>query len=813
MRVLVLSVLLALASASFGQATQGTYKSKNSQATWQINSHSTLLWDGTPYIPIGLDVDGDPKDIATAKTAGFTDVLVDLPVSDDRWQPALDALASANLHYLIRINSLTPMAHGIAVDPASYRVSDLTTKKDLNIAIPDAAEALVVIADKRDGSIISFSKLPVTNGFLKFQADPGPAESAVVLIYPQTVSLEQPDYWEGLDDYRDQLLSSLKRHAPGPGLRGIVNPLGQNLSLPGKDLRFIPTSPAFKEEFAAFLDARYRNVVSALQAWSLRSDIVSATEVGESKDAYHTFAELTSLVPLWSGSRGVAYLWDTNRNQVYSCEKANSAIWKDYADAISDAETRRFLRIVSAIKDLANVPVIQEWADWAPPYETPQPTVDGIGMKAVGSSPNLILATAARSASSMLRWPTPGWLTATRIDLDTADAAPQVGGVLDDLFSLGARGVFVKTQNADVIKALSAEAARRRSDVSLATYSLQAIFYPENASNPAVTQRLPGGKWWLPCPADGNRIDYGDGYFGYRMDDRTGPKVVIWTNKPGRVLLHMKEGLKAAFQSCDGTPVLPKASKEGVEIDLGENPVVITGIDEIPVPDPAFQAASATIAALMADAKDKHISFQEEQMAITDAYKGFDRNPGGSFLEVRQLVHQIASEIGDFSWIEAERAIDNNFSEVLDTPACSGEAALALHASIDTDDAYYADYGFEVHSQTDQQVWLAAKIPPEQRPYVNIRLGSQTFPVSGEPIGLYANGYGWYKLGVTRLIQQDAKLRITVTGPSPDLAIDAIAITPLNFRPDGVEQPTPTVVVKPQVGRTRPGGRGQKTGG
>jgi hypothetical protein len=390
MRLVLGAILLASASLALGQTTQGNYKpgGKGAGVDWEVNSHYTLLWDHVPYLPVGLNVDANPAAITAAKNQGFSDVMVDLPASEEGWQPAMDTLAQNGLKYVIRINSLTPMAHGIAVDPAAYRISELSVKRHLAIPMPDATEALVVIADSRDGSIESWSRVPITGGVLNFDAQPGPASASVVLVYPRTVSLQQPDYWEGMDDHRDKLLMSLKRHAPGLGLRGIVNPLGRCLTLPGQSLRFVPTSPAFKEEFSEFLDSRYRNVVSALRAWSLRSDVVSSTEVGESKDAYRSFSELASLVPLWSGTRGVADIWDPERNQVYSCDKSTSTIWKDYADAISAAEARRFSRMVSAIRELADVPVIQEWAGWAPPYETDQPTVDGIGMKSVGASPS-----------------------------------------------------------------------------------------------------------------------------------------------------------------------------------------------------------------------------------------------------------------------------------------------------------------------------------------------------------------------------------------------------------------------------------------
>lgn len=804
----VLGCVAALASA---QSNQGSYKpGKAAAVPWSINAHSTLVWNSIPYLPIGIQVDASAASIQAAKAEGFHDVLVDLPVSGEGWSDAIPALEGAGMRYVIRISSLTPMAKGIAVDPAAYRVPEITGDRHLDLMVPGATGALVVVADKRDSSIIAWSHVPVDNGHLVYDVKPGPAPEAVVLVYPETVSLEQPDYWEGMDDQRDQLLLSLRRHPLGPGLRGFVDPLGKVLSLPGKDLRFVPSSAAFQLEFAQFLENRYRNVISALRAWALDSEVVATSEVGESKEAFHTFSEIASFVPLWSGTRGVPQIWDPIRKKIYPCDKGRSALWADYAEAIGDAEARRYARMVSAIREVADVPVVQDWAGWAAPYETEQPSVDGIGMRASGSSHSAILSTAARATSSMLRWKTPGWLPATEIDLSGGLAAAETGAVLDDLVSLGARGVFVRTSDPAVIKAVASEAARRASDTSPADYSPQALFYPENATNPAVTQRLPGGEWWLPCPADGNRIDLGNGFFGYRWTEKGKPMVALWTRAPSRVLLRMAAPDKATFRTCDGSDPQPKIVKRpglGVEINLTQFPLLVSGVDEVPVPDPAYQLTSAEVAALLKQAEDQHLSFQEQQMQLTDAYKAFDRNPGGAYAQIRDVLHQLDNTMGDFSWTEAEASEVNTFSETVKSPGCSGGAALAIHSTLDAVGSYYADYEVPIHSKNDQELWIAARIPPEQRGFVSLRIASQTFLITGEPIGLYAGGFGWYRLGLTKLLGDDAKVRVTVVGQLPDIAIDAILLAPPSFTPDGVSYPEP-LPTRPSIQKKEKGKRG-----
>ncbi|HWD38712.1 MAG TPA: hypothetical protein VG944_07675, partial [Fimbriimonas sp.] len=498
-----------LASPSFGQKLDGKYDAgKDGGVAWQINNHGTLMWGGSPYLPVGVSVDPTPQSIAAAKAAGISDVIVDLPASDDGWDSTISALESSHLRYLIRIGSLGPMAKGIAVDPSSYRISDVKGPKHVELSLPDATEVLAVIAQKRDGAIQKWERVPVINGKLVYDAMAPQGIESVILFYPNTRSLAQPDYWEELDGHRDRLLGALRHHRPGPGLRGIVNPLGKTLTLPGPNIRFVPTSPAFRAEFALFLENKYRNVVNVLRAWSLGSQIVSNAQNGEDKDMTFSFDDVAKFVPLWSGTRGVAQFWDPGKNKLFSCDIRHSTFWKDLAQAVNLAENRRYQRIVDSIREVVDVPVVQEWSGWASPYEGTSPSVDGIGMKASGTSPSAIIATASKATSSLLRWKTEtstdlegmlhGWLPATDIDLgEGSSASSQLGGVLDDLTSLGARGIFIRTSDPAAMKAVAAEAGRRASDVGPSQYSPRAVFFPENATNPAEAQRLQGGFWWL----------------------------------------------------------------------------------------------------------------------------------------------------------------------------------------------------------------------------------------------------------------------------------------------------------------------------
>ena len=71
------ALLTALAAAfllphSFAQNRAGTYQPKTGPtAQWSINEHHTLIWNGAPYLPVGLSLDGVPSVIAKARAELF----------------------------------------------------------------------------------------------------------------------------------------------------------------------------------------------------------------------------------------------------------------------------------------------------------------------------------------------------------------------------------------------------------------------------------------------------------------------------------------------------------------------------------------------------------------------------------------------------------------------------------------------------------------------------------------------------------------------------------------------------------------------
>ena len=571
--------------------------------------------------------------------------------------------------------------------------------------------------------------------------------------------------------------------------------MGRTLTLPGKEPRFVPTSAYFRMELRDYLEDKYKSVETLLKTWSMSASDMSSSALAavddKTKRMTATFEDFARLIPLWNSSRGVGAMLDPTTNKVYTCDNRRSKAWEDISAVINAAGERRFSRFIPSIRSVADVPVIQDWQGWASPYETNRPIIDGVGMKAAGITQSALLESSSRAASSVLRWKTNGWLVATDIELGSSkDASSQLGSVLDDLGSLGARGFFVHSENSSLTKAVVEEAARRASDTSLSSSTTLPVFFPENASNPAVPQRLPGGHWWLPCPADGDRIDYGTMFYGYRLKLDSGV-VALWAKTPGRYRLRFTFPKNARFQTLDGSDPDPKLVKGAIEVNLTEVPTLITGTEEVPVPEQAFVELEDRFRTLLGIAEKVMRNAGEDRLSFVDVLSGFERNPGGSYTTLCNSYRKLSLKISPYCWIEGERAYETNFSDVVTIPGCAGGSALSLRTPISPGvGGYYAVYNVPVKTKEQQEVWLAAKIPVERREDVSISFGGQILRLDTDPVSLYGTGFGWYKVGKTRFAGNSVKLRLQVdSGGTNEIIIDTILVTPDDFKPNGVFPP------------------------
>ncbi len=760
---------------------QGVFRPKGGEeARWNVNPNHVLLWNSAPYLPFGLRISASLAEIEAAKAAGIQDVLVDCPPNPGVMKTAVEALERHGLRYILCIDALSPSAQGILIEPSGNRISGITAKKTLEFQIYGADEALLVLAVRRDGFIQKTQRIKSLNGAFSVEVAPPNDLDHVALIFPKTSSLARLGAWEGFDRHRDAVLTSLQGAGLGKGLRGILNPLGSFATQTGPRT-FVPTGPLFRYEFAAYLKQRYRNPQTLMRSWEM-----SGTDE-------KTFDQLARFVPLWSGSRGVPSLWDPQTDQFYACDMKRSSIWRDLDVVLSTAEARRTDRLIKSIRRIADVPIVQEWSGWAPLYEGESRGLDGLGARAIGGSMAAVSESSARAASTLLRWPKSGWFLATHVDLPaSADAANQVGPTFDDLISMGVRGGFIRSAEPTLRTAIAQVAAAKSGDTSLVQWTVRPFFFPESASNPALAMRLPGGSWWLPAPGSGGRIELGSQFNGYRLEGAGGRTYAIWARSGrARVRLDMAVPQRATFQTVDGTDPKPKIVRNGVEVDIGELPLLVFGCDEIPIPAPAYEELIARFGYLIGEADARHADTTEERFLFRDHLNGYPRNPGGAFSLLYGVFQKLSNRLARYVWIEAETTRESTFSEITAEPGVSGGNALALRTQLLSPLAEYAAE-YTVQPRTDEEVecWVAARLPKTARDSLKLEIGGQKLAIEGEAVSGYGSGYAWYSLGRTRLGRTQTKVVLKVAAPEgTDLAVDAIVFFPGSFRPQGVKMP------------------------
>ena len=734
---------------------------------WSI-APGGLVWNGEPYRPVGVRVSGDPKAIAEVRAQGANDLLVELPAGGD-WRPALEALKGSR--YMIAIGSATPMAVGRAVLPQSYRVEGVTGTAPISVALPGAESAFVAVALKRDASLVWSGTVPVVDGIATFTPKSSMTAAQVALIYPVGPSLKTEDLWEGLDAYRDGLVSRL-RGMDREGLRGLVDPFGTTARASSGALDVVPTSPLFRMEFAEALSTKYRNMLSLMTAWGVQgSDLDS-------------FEEAARLVPLWRESRGIGYVLDPQTGRTYRVEQKRSELWRDLTQTVAAARERRLARVLASMRRELRVPIIQEWTGWSPLTDSPRYGFDGVAFEAVGGGFARTVGAASRPLSALSRSRPGGLLIATDLDLGPTPTPEVASAALGDLETMGLGAAYLTRRTWEALGT---------SRPTLASPSgVRPLYFPENALNPALPQKLTGDQWWLPAPMPGGRIDLGPGFNAYRYEGPEGSGFALWSaTAPQRVKLLSSTPKALRFLASDGTELDPKIEKDGVTLTLPALPVIVTGTDALPIPKAAIEAQEQEVLGFERLAAERKLDIGEELYPLTNLKALKDQDPAKASALLARVLRRVRIRYGDFVWIEAESAKTHSFGEVLEDFSASDDGAMALDAALAADAPNAINFTVAARAQGDVELWVAAKISPENLKRLSVRVNGQSLVVKGPPVGAYGAGYAWYPMGTTRLSGAQNEVAVQIRPRLHDpLAIDALLIARPGTVPDGVRVPS-----------------------
>lgn len=771
-------------------------------ASWSVNENRTLVWQDKPYIPVGVRWDGQPESLAAIKAAGIQDVIWEAAADGSGWETQVEALRSSGLNYFLDITSGAPEAPIYSVEPEGYRVGNLVGAFHFELKIPGATTALVILAANRDRSIRWQKRLAVVNDRLPVDDPRGPGSPHSLLIYPALRDKRTADFWEGFDLYRDKLLTAVKRQNFGPGFRGILNPLGNMTKFLASEPQFVPMSGVFQVEFETFLQQKYGAVATAQRAWSL-----SANDL-------QSFRDMSRLVPLWSGQRGVSYLWNPRDDQTIRADMNQSLVWADIREVIRTGAQRRFNRLVQSLKQIVSVPVLQEWHGWQGPYEAPDTELDGVTFTGEADSIVRLIDTASGPASTVARRSKRMVGVAADIALSETGQGPAVEAIQRELEGIGIRAFFFRTAQPAQYADIAAVAAKVAADGTAAEWRPQALFFPEGARDPAVPARLLGGLWWMPGPGNGDRIEFGAGISGYRYFDQATSVLVFWSEtQPQKVRLRAVTPKELTFEALDGSDLQIKVKKNEIEMTLPTSPVIVRSPSEIPVPLTSYQETVAMLEGLLNKFGNRADASGNEIFFFRDSLKGYDRNPGGSFLTMRQQLERLIPKAAPYAWIEAESTTDTTFGSAPAVPGSSNGKCLSIRTRLaPTATGYYARYPILSGTAGQHEVWVAGRIPSPMRESTQLIVNGQTLTAKSGPVSLYGQGLGWYSFGTATLPANGATVQVVCgTELGAELELDVIMLSPTPFVPQGPRMPV--AWLKQALAATPAKGKGSGAGG
>lgn len=722
---------------------------------------------------MGLQIDAASPDLAPAMAAGIKTFNVELSANTP-WSDVANKFGGTE--YFLSVNSKLPGATGVIVQPQFYRLNQVKNGQKLAVNLPGAQRALVIVALSRDGTVISQKMYDVDNGVLRGDLRAAQDADQVALIYPIGESSEMEDLWERLDERRDKVLQQIRSIGTQPGLRGLINPLGTTVQLPSQDASMVPQSPLFKTEFADYLEDKYKNVLSLLRAWNM-----SAADV-------ETFPEVVELFPLWNNGRGIGGFFDLKQNRIFLAEPKSSSYWKDLADCIGIARSRRVHRVLRAIRKASGVPVFQEWTGWSWFFENPESELSGLAVRLKKFSPSGLMDSVAGALSSNLRSRVPGPLLAVDVPYSPELDQP---AVMDDLGSYGIRGLFLKATKPEDLAKIA------RLQLSPSISKTEARFFPQNATNPAFAQKLAGGVLWLPAPWDGNRVQLGKEISGYQFRDQNETHYVLWNNTTvPTVPFYMISPSRITVTGFGTTAEPPTATKTGMLLALGHNPVLIKGALHCPIPESEIARLDREIAALFQQAEKARRDTSTERIDYRNYQDSLKTDPDRAFALAKKVHSDLNRALTGTLWYEFETYSNNTFSEVTKDAGCSNGASLTVRTPLaEATGLVYAAVPAQPKSSGNLEVWVAARITNEyDRQNLKLKIGGQTMSFKGAPVSPYGSGYAWYSLGVTRLPLLKTDVRAEIIGsPSTDISLDCIVFSPQPFTPNNVVKPEFTV--------------------
>lgn len=820
----MLAGLIAVAQMN---APAGRFTDRTGAAhAWQVSKARELIWEGAPYEPIGTWFTPrvlaqsatdelwaqDTAELASLKAAGVGDLIIDpgrsaAAISPEVWQRVIDHLEAQGFRYGIAFGTGldTPLT-GMLVNPSAFRIPEVHDGMDVAWDAPNADFAWFVVVDARDGTqIAEQGRIPVTGGQASIATGPRVSEGSVAILYPHGALRPArhgtiPDIWSGFDRYRDRLLLTLGAVKFGPGLRFFLDPLGPPVALDGDAEHFVPDAPAFRLEWEAFLARKYPSTTALATAWSLMDRDI--------KD----YRAASGLIPLWSRAKGVPFLLDLNEGKRYQIGGGEPKFWSDLFECRDAGITYAMTALADLLKrEVADVPVVYTHTGLHRVFAgTSAPGgPDGLGAIASGQGQALRMATTEAAFSQANDSPKPLWFLVSSFGDEAPGTAPTreaLIAALDRLRGLGAHGVFVRASSAAGSEQATwiSEYARRAASRQSVGSGPRALPYPAAAAGLVTSGRIGSGNvWWVPSLAPGRALDYGASYAGYTIRLPEGDSVVLWSLKgPRDTRLAVADPRKVQAFEPDGTPVEIKIDQKArtARLIVGADPVIIRSGGQDIFPMEAVEDSLRELRAMIAEAQSQKLPTQDLRYRLDTAEARYrHRDMATAYLMSRQALEGIVELMQPYTWLEAEYAKVQTFTEVVADAGASAGMYLSLNTSSPPPrDGYTLQLPFRVPANDTYDVWIACTPPgPSVSPFAWIvgagetRTSAEATVVGNTYLG---DRFCWMKLGSVALSAGNHTFTLRVTdrssaGSAYALNVDAVLITREPFTPRGTARP------------------------
>ncbi len=814
--------------------SQGTFTDKTATAhRWYVNGAHTLVWDDKPYVPVGgrfvakswaatatdADYDADVAALKALAASGVSDIYVQAMgggltnVKPANIQKLVDYLDDNGFSYGVSINDgpREPLI-GYVVRPGAHR-QIVPPGGNLTFPVSNAASALFFTVSNIGGEVRESGEATVVGDTLRVAVKDETSSLAalavgsgtvptVAILLPERIftasdNLQMRNLWDGFDPYRDALITLFAQVKFGKGFRFVCDPLPANLALTDAFTKVIPTSDAFRTEWAAYLGTKYRSLPNVISAWGVRDPLVTS------------FDDVSRLLPLWYGGKGIAHYYDTRSKKMLRAAWDRSAFWDDLS-AFKRESVRGYMNdlAVTIKRTVADVPVVYRngaGAGWNELFDDLPAAqgFDGFGIVATGRGSEAAARSGAYTFAQASEAPKTIWLPV----LSASDEAKPfldkqtLTGTFDWLREAGAKGFFANLsptvpEQTDWLKSyatvLDSTGMRTRIESVGASQAPDAVFYPRrNQTDLVPTVLTTGGGWWLPTNRVGQVYDFGSTGRAYGIEEPNAGFVYYLWNPTGtrKITLNVPKTAtdgKTANRVAWSANAQGELKKQTLTLTIGREPVRLLNYPVIPVPLETYPEARLETDALAKAAKtEKSLDYGRNKMNITEIYYKKD-NPLPGVKEILALLARMRFEKRRYFWYDVEYAPAHSFDEISALPGASGNRVLRVDERLDNAPAA-AQIKLNFGEESVRDVWLS--VSPSA--LISLRLdGRPLMTVATIPItagGLFANGsLIWTRFGTATIPKGEHVLEIRADGAA---LVDALLLARDPFSPDGANPP------------------------